>query len=412
MTWSPGTQLLHNDRLHAKDAHGAVLQASHNAVAFSYESSQNLADVFQGKRSGYVYGRQGNPTTTALEHKVTLLEGGVDTLCFATGMAAISGIMLSLLRAGDHLIASRFLFSNTNSFLQTLSTLGCTVTWVDATDASCVEQAATPHTRMVFVETVANPRTQVADLAAIGVLCQSKQWLYVVDNTMTSPYLFRPQIVGAGLVVNSLTKSIGGHGQALGGSVTDTGLFDWLNYVNIWPTYKKGPSQKWGLLQIRKKGLRDMGATLSADAAHRIATGAETLGLRMDRACHNALSLASWLLNQDWVSQVHYPGLIRHQQHERAKQWFRHFGVLMSFELDPKYDCFAFLDALKLVIKSSHLGDNRTLALPVAHTIFWEMGPAQRAQMGIVDSLIRVSVGIEDFVDLQADFMQAFDRIR
>jgi O-acetylhomoserine (thiol)-lyase len=224
---------------------------------------------------------------------------------------------------------------------------------------------------------------------------------------MTSPYLFRPATVGAGLVVNSLTKSISGHGNALGGAVTDTGLFDWDSFDNILPPYKKGASTGWGLLQIRKKGLRDMGATLGAEAAHRISTGAETLALRMDRACSNALQLATWLSNQPGVARVHYPGLPGHPQHARATEWFKHYGVLMSFELDDQRDCFAFLDALKLVIKSSHLGDNRTLAIPVAHTIFWEMGLERRQAMGISESLIRLSIGIEDYADLQDDFAAA-----
>jgi O-acetylhomoserine (thiol)-lyase len=404
---SPTTELLHADRRGGVQ-HGAVMEPSHHAVAFGYASAHDLAAVFQGERSGYVYGRQSNPTTTALEHKISLLENGIGSVCFATGMAAIAAIMLTLLRQGDHVVASRFLFGNTNSFLQTLGVLGCSVSLVDATDGDAVARAITPQTRMVFAETIANPRTQIADLHAIGLLCQARGLVYVVDNTMTSPYLFRPTTVQASLVVNSLTKSIGGHGHALGGAVTDTGLFDWSAYPNILPAYQKGPAERWGLLQIRKKGLRDMGATLSPDAAHRIAVGAETLGLRLERACANALALATWLSNQAGVASVHYPGLTSHAQHARAQDWFRHAGVMLSFELAPEHDCFAFLDALKLVIKSSHLGDNRTLALPVAHTIFWEMGPERRADMGIADSLIRVSVGIEDFADLQADFAQAF----
>jgi O-acetylhomoserine (thiol)-lyase len=406
---SISTQLLHADRLGGV-AHGAVIEPTHNAVAYGYASTQDLVDVFKGERSGYVYGRQGNPTTTALEYKITLLEAGVGTLCFSTGMAAISAVMLSLLRQGDHLIASRFLFGNTNSFLQTLGQLGCTVSLVDATMCDEISQAITPQTRMVFVETIANPRTQIADLYAIGQLCHARGLLFVVDNTMTSPYLFRPATVQASLVVNSLTKSIGGHGHALGGAVTDTGLFNWANYSHILPSYRKGPPERWGLLQLRKKGLRDMGATLPGDAAHRIAVGAETLALRMDKSCANALAMATWLEQQDLVHKVHYPGLPTHPQHDKAQAWFRHFGVMLSFELSAELDCFAFLDALKIIIKSSHLGDNRTLALPVAHTIFWEMGPQRRFEMGISDALIRVSVGIEDFADLQADLMLAFDQ--
>lgn len=404
------TQILHADRLFGAE-HGATHKPLHVSAAFGYDTAAELAAVFQGDRSGHVYARQGNPTSQALEQKVTLLEGGVGTVCFATGMGAIASLLLALLKRGDHVVASQFLFGNTSSLLQTLETLGCQVTLVDATVADHVAAAIRPETRIVFAETIANPRTQVADLEGIGRVCAERGILYVVDNTMTTPYLFRPSQVKAGLVVNSLTKSISGHGNALGGAVTDTGLFDWASFSNIQAPYKKGAPKAWGLLQIRKKGLRDMGATMGAEAAHRIATGAETLALRMDRACENTLKLCTWLEAQPQVARVHYPGLASHAQHENARRWFRAFGALMSFELKDGHDTFAFLDALQLVIKSSHLGDNRTLAIPVAQTIFWEMGLERRQRMGIAESLVRVSVGIEDFVDLQADFAQALGKV-
>src|SRR5438067_3427093 len=191
--------------------------------------------------------------------------------------------MLALLRASDHIVSSAFLFGNTNSMFSTLSTQGIGVAFVDATDAGAVEAALTPATRLVFVETIANPRTQIADLSRIGELCAGRGLIYVVDNTMTSPYLFRPKSVKASLIVNALTKYIGGHGNALGGSVTDTGLFDWTRFANIQDTYKGPKTALWGLTQIRKKGLRDWGGTLAAEQAHHLAVGAETLSLRMDR---------------------------------------------------------------------------------------------------------------------------------
>lgn len=404
------TTVVHADR-QAEIEHGAVHKPMHAAVAYGYRSSRDLAAVFQGNKPGHVYGRQGNPTTAALEAKVSLMEQGSGTVCFSTGMAAIGSMMVAMLRKGDHLVASQFLFGNTNSLLQTLSAIGVEVTLADATDVACIAQALRPDTRMVFVETIANPATQVADLAAIGELCAARGVVYVVDNTMTSPWLFLPRSVKASLSINSLTKWIGGHGNALGGAVTDTGLFDWSTYPNIAPAYRKGNPAGWGLQQIRKKGLRDIGATLSAEHAHRLATGAETLVLRLARASDNAEGLAQWLQAQPGVARVAYPGLASHPQHARARAMFRRFGALLSFELREGIDCFDFLDALQVVIKSSHLGDTRTLAIPVAHTIFFEMGAAQRAQMGIGESMIRLSVGIEDFDDLRADFEQAMAKV-
>ena len=404
------TAILHSDR-DAPIEHGALHKPLHVSVAYGYRDARDLAAVFQGRQAGHVYGRQGNPTTAALEAKVTAMEGGVATVSFATGMAAIGAIALTLTRAGDHVVASRYLFGNTASLFQTLEAHGGAVSYVDATDAAEVEAAIRPETRLVFVETIANPRTQVADLARIGELCAARGIVYVVDNTMTSPWLFRPAAVGASLVVNALTKYIGGHGNALGGSITDTGLYDWTRHPAIHETYKGANPKLWAITQIRKKGLRDWGGTLSPEQAHHLAVGAETLALRMDRQCANAGALARFLASHPRVRAVHYPGLASHPQHERARTLFRGYGALFSFELADGVDTFDCLNRLRVVVLSSNLGDNRTLAIPVAQTIFWEMGRERREAMGIAESLVRGSVGIEDEADLVADFGQALSGV-
>ncbi len=397
------TKILHLDRQKTIE-HGSVHKPVHNSVAYAYQTAEELAAVFQGKEKGYSYGRQNNPTTTALEEKITLMEQGLETVCFATGMAAISAAMFSLLRSGDHLIASQYLFGNTNSLFNTLTQFGIQVSFVDGTDVSAVEEAVLPNTRAVFVETIANPCTQIADLAGIGKFCEERELLYIVDNTMTSPLLFLPKDVKAGLVINSLTKCIAGHANVLGGAVTETGLFDWSRFPNILNNYKKGDYRRWGLLQIRKKGLRDTGATLAPDSASRIALGAETLELRMPRACTNAKALATFFDEHPAIEKVHYPGLEAHPQHDRGRDLFADFGSLLSIDLVDGYDCFAFLNRLQCCVLSSHLGDNRTLCIPVAHTIFYEMGAERRTSMGISDNTVRISVGIEDQQDLIADF--------
>jgi O-acetylhomoserine (thiol)-lyase len=400
------TKIVHGDR-RSKIEHGSVHVPVHNSVLYGYETAEELAAVFQNKKPGYSYGRQNNPTTTALQDKITAMESGVDTICFATGMAAITASLLTLLKAGDHFISSQFLFGNTNSLFQTFMRLGIEVTFVDATDAANVQAALKPNTRMVFVETIANPCTQVADLSGIGELCQHHKLVYVVDNTMTSPALFLPKSAGASLSINSLSKAIAGHGEVLGGAITDLGLYDWGGYPNISSTYQKGDSKNWGLQQIRKKGLRDMGATLSPESAHSIAIGAETLSLRMAKSCSNAQALADFFCDHKAIKHVHYPGLAGHPQHLRAKELFSDSGALMSIDLVDEQACFKVLNNLKNVVLSSHLGDNRTLAIPVAHTIFFEIGPEERAIKGISDGTIRISVGIEDQDELLGDFGQA-----
>lgn len=402
------TTILHSDRL-LKPEFGAIHQPVHNAVTWGYDDVQGLVNVFQNKAKGYAYSRQGNPTTAALEHKVSQMEQGVASVSFSTGMAAISSTILALMKSSDHIIASSYLFGNSRSVMQTYIDMGLEISFVDSTDVEEIKKAYREHTRMVFVETIANPATQVSDLGAIGDFCAEKKLIYVVDNTMTSPYLFRPATVKASLVINSLTKYIGGHGNALGGSVTDTGLFDWLGFPNIAPIIREQiRPEMQGITQIRKRGLRDGGGTLSPEAAHSISVGAETIALRLDRACSNAAVLSEFLDNHELVSHVYYPGLKSHPQHALASSLFRSFGGLMSFTLVDGVDCLEFLNELKLVIKSSNLGDTRTLAIPVAQTIFFELGQEKRDEMGIPDSMIRLSVGIEDIDDLIADFSNAF----
>jgi O-acetylhomoserine (thiol)-lyase len=404
------TEILHSDRSFGVE-HGAIHKPIHTSVQYGFDRVEDLIGVFQGTvKGGFNYARQGTPTTAALEAKITALEGGRGTIVFASGMAAISAVFLTLLRAGDHLISSRYLFGNTNSLLGTLADLGVGVSKVDTGSDAGIKAALQPNTRMVFIETIANPRTQVPDLSAIGALCQERGLLLVVDNTITSPALFRPRTVAAGLVVNSLTKAIAGHGDALGGAVTDTGGFDWSKFSNIFPSYRKADPSQWGLAQLRKKALRDMGAALSSEHAHRIGIGAETLDLRMQRSSATALSLARFLERHPAVAATHYPFLESHPQYAIAR---RHFGAgswLLSFELRDPTQMAATINRLQIPIKATGLGDARSLVIPVAPTIFWEAGPDVRAEMGIADGLIRISVGLEEESDLLADFEQALSR--
>ncbi|MGG4774069.1 cystathionine gamma-synthase family protein [Paenalcaligenes sp. Me52] len=403
------TEVIHSDRRQGSEC-GAVHQPLHPSTEYAFSDARELAAVFQGK-AGFSYARQGTPTTAALEKQVTKMEQGTASVSFASGMAALSAIFLTLLKAGDHLISSKYIFGNTNSLLLTLQGFGVEVTLVDATDVEHVRAARKANTRMVFTETIANPGTQIADLQGIGEWCNQEGLLYVLDNTLSTPWLLTGRRVGASLVMNSLSKYIAGHGQALGGMVTDTGLFDWSDYPNISPAYRQGNPQSWGLTQIKKKGLRDMGGTLSSDAAHRISVGAETLPLRMQKACDNANRLAHFLAQHPRVTAVKYPGLDSHPQHERAQQLFDgRFGALLAVELAADIDVFDFLNRLRVVALATHLGDTRSLTLPVAHTIYYEMGAEQRALMGIADNLLRISIGIEDYADLEGDFSQALEQ--
>ncbi len=401
------TGIVHGDRT-AGTEHGSLRHPIHTSVQYGFDSVEDLIGVFQGtKKGGFNYARQGTPTTAALERKITSMEEGVGTVCFSTGMAAITATFLTLLRAGDHLVSSRYVFGNTNSLLGTLQMLGVEVTTVDTCDLDNVKAAIRSNTRMVFVETIANPGTQIPDLQGIGDVCRERNIAYVVDNTITSPVLFKPKAVGASLVVNSLTKTIAGHGAALGGAVTDTGLFDWSAYPNIADEYRRSTAKEQGLLQIRKKGLRDMGAALSSEQAHAIALGAETLALRVQQSSDNALALAQFLEGHKAIGKVFYPGLKSHPQYDLAQKLFGGASWLLSFELLNPRRMIDFVNALELPIAATGLGDTRTLIIPVAPTIFFEAGPETRKAMGISDGLLRLSAGIEDIDDLLNDFSQA-----
>jgi len=404
------TTTVHADRKLNPDS-GAVHYPVVNSVLFGYDNPQDLVDIFQGKQAGQAYARQSTPTTDALQTLVNDMEQGSGSLVFASGMAAIATTFLTLLKAGDHIIASQFLFGNTPSVLGTLKGFGVEVTQVDVTDLEQVKSAKQANTKMVFTETIANPVTQIADLRGIGQWCQEQELVYIIDNTMTPSYLFSAKSVGASLITTSLTKYVGGHGTVTAGAVIDSGLFDWSKYDNILDSFRQLPVQSQAITQIKKKGLRDLGACLSSDSAQMIAVGAETMALRMDRACSNALALARYLDQHPKIAKVYYPGLSDHPEHERAKDYFKHFGGIVSFDPIESIDPVALLTELELVISATHLGDNRTLALPVAQTIFWEMGLENRQKAGISENMIRMSVGIEDEVDLIEDFNQALNKL-
>nr|WP_211162840.1 cystathionine gamma-synthase family protein [Alteromonas ponticola] len=405
------TQLVHLDRKNSSIEHGAVHSPTTNSVLFEYKNAQDIIDVFQGKKPGHVYSRSSSPSVSALQEMLCRLEKGAGALCFATGMGAISSTLLALLKQGDHIIVSRYLFGNTRSFMGTLESFGIHISYVDVTRLTEVIDAYQPNTRAVFCETIANPVTQVADVQSIGRYCKERDILFILDNTMTPSIIFDAKAMNVSLVLSSLTKYLSGHGNVLGGAVIDTGNYDWQHYPNIQQQYKVGDPIQWGLTQIKKKGLRDLGATLAPQSAHAISIGLETLALRIQKSCDNALKLATFLDNHEKIKNVFYPGLSHHPQHFLAREHFpQGYGAILSITLGEGIDLVEFLNALDLVICATHLGDNRTLALPVAATIYAENSADERKLMGIDDNMVRLSVGIEDIDDLVNDFSQALNK--
>ena len=409
-------------RLETKNVHGgrtldpetgATQFPVHLSSAFAYPDSAKLAAVFAGTEFGHVYSRITNPTLTAFELRLTSLEGGIGTVAFSTGMAAVSGALLGLLSHGDTLVASSSLFGGTWSLFQEfLPRMGIRVKLVDGMDLRAVRAAVDDRTRALYVESVSNPAIGVADLEGWGALAKEINAPLVVDNTCMPAHL-EGRKLGIALLVYSTTKWIDGHGRAVGGAVTDTGAYKWRNapHAHLAPWIAKAGPMAF-LAYLRNRVLRDLGGTLSPHTAWIHSSGIDTLKLRFDRHCDNALELARFLSTHPSGRTVLYPGLESSPFHERSKALFggRNHGAVLSFTVANQEAAWTVLDSLKIASRMTNLGDTRTLALHVWSTINAGFTPEENAAMGVDPGLVRVSVGLENAQDLVDDFRQALDR--
>ncbi len=406
------TQLVHQDRLVNPQQDGAVHSPINTGVLYHFADAQGIVDAFQGKKVAHVYGRSSSPTTSALQQLLAQQHNALGCVTFSSGMAAISSTLFALLKAGDHIVVSQFLFGNTRSFFHQLSGFGIDVTFVDVTDLDAVTNSLKDNTRMLFCESLANPLTQLPNLDEIGQLCQARHIVFAVDTTMTPHVMCDVSRFPISLVFTSLTKYIAGHGQAMGGAVMDMGIFDWTHFPHIDVIYQVPDTRMWGLTQIRKKGLRDIGATLDPTSASQIMLGQETLAMRYAKACENAQAIARFLSSHAGIIKVYHPSLETHPQHALVHSQFETTGAILAFDLANGVAPVAFINALNTILCATHLGDTRTLALPVAQTIFFEFAQAERDAMGITDACVRLSVGIEDTQDLLDDLAQALDIVQ
>jgi O-acetylhomoserine (thiol)-lyase len=394
---------------------GAAAVPIYQTVSYAYKSAQELSDIFAGTAPGYIYTRIANPTTTALELRLAELEEGVGCIATASGMAAISSVVMALLESGTNIIAANGIFGGTVSlFENTLAPFGVKTKFVDAGDTKQFEKAIDDKTRLIFVETIANPRMDVPDIPAIAKIAKAANIPLVVDNTVTTPILFKPGNFGADVVVHSTSKYINGHGTAIGGAIIDTGNYDW----------SKGPfkaikklSERAGrlafLANLRNLIYRDLGGCPAPMNSFLMLQGIETLGPRMAIHCENALKLARFLQTHPDVAWVDYPGLPESSFNDRVDELFggRASGLL-TFGLSDKKTAFKFIDSLRLAKNMANLGDAKTLVIHPASTIFHEFTEDEKKKMGVGDDMIRVSVGIEDFEDLKKDFEQAIKKSR
>jgi len=400
------TKCIHGKR-HKKDVHNAISFPIYSGVAFDFDSAEELENAFAGRKPAHAYSRITNPTVEAFEQTMTALENGLGSIAVSSGMAAISNVFLCLLEQGDHVISSVALFGGTYSLLEkTLKPFGIGTSFVDINDLDEVRNAITDKTRIIFFETISNPKMSVPDVEALTKLAREHSLVVVVDSTMTTPYLFDAKAHGVNIVVHSTTKFISGGATSVGGAIVDMGNYDWTSNQALGQFHRL---KHWALIgRLRSEVYRDIGSCLSPFHAYLQSLGLETLSIRVDKCCDNTMKIAEFLEQNDKVISVSYPGLASSPYHDLARKQFKdRFGAVLSFELEDKKAAFDVLNKFEIIRRATNLGDNKTLAIHPASTIFIEYSPEERLSMGVPEGMIRLSVGLEDSEDLIRDISQA-----
>ncbi len=403
------TELIHGGYSPDKE-HGATAAPIFQSASFAYETAEDMESVFGGRAPGFVYSRINNPTLSQFEKRMTVLENGIAALTCASGMAAISATVLALAGTGDEIVSGKSIFGGTYSlFANTLVRYGIKTKFVDTTDAAAYQDAITDRTKLIFVETIGNPKIDVPNIKAIAEIAKNNGIVFVVDNTVATPVMLKPKSLGADIVIHSTSKYINGHGNAIGGIVVDCGTFNWSNprYEHLEPFYKKVRQFAFMAL-LRNRIYRDLGFCMSPFNAFLMSIGIESLAVRMERHCSNAATIASALNNDNRIQNVRYPGLETHSDHATAKEQFNGlYGAIMTIELDDKKSCFNFMNNLKRVQILANIGDAKTLAIHPASTFCRDASESERTGMGVTDNLIRLSIGLEHVDDIIADIDQS-----
>ena len=410
-------------------ATGARALPIYQTTSFVFDSAEHAAALFNLQTFGNVYSRLSNPTVAALEERVAALEGGRAGLASASGMAAETMALTTLLQAGDHVVAAAALYGGTVSLLAVnLRKFGIECTFVDASDLSAVAAAMQANTRAVFAESLGNPSLQVLDIQAVAEVAHAHGVPLMVDNTVASPFLCNPIDWGADVVIHSATKYLGGHGTTLAGVIVESGRFPWDNGkfpgmtepsvgyhgVKFWETFGDFAFT----MRARMENLRVFGATLAPTSAWQILQGVETLPLRMERHCRNALAVARHLQNHPKVSWVHYPGLPEHPQHALVKKQMRSvdgvpggsgllvFGVKGGLPAGVR-----FIESARFMSHLANIGDTRTLIIHPASTTHRQLDEAQQIKAGVLPDMVRMSVGLEHIDDILWDIDQALEQV-
>jgi O-acetylhomoserine (thiol)-lyase len=390
------------------DPYGALRFPLYDTAAYEFEMAEDLQAAFEGRRIAHVYSRSSNPTVADFEHRLGVLSEAQSVIAVSSGAAAIGNVLFAVAETGANIIASPFLFGNTFSlFERTFKPWGLEVRFVDLQHPEELINAIDGKTRAVFFEVITNPQIRVDPVQAIAEVAHGKGVPIILDGTLTAPYLFNSKQFGVDLEVLSTTKYISGGGTSIGGAILDNGLFDWSQNPKLAPwTEKNG---RLGLtMALRREIYRNLGSCLSAHNAFLQTLGLETLALRVEKSCSNALALARFLESDKQVARVHYPALESSPYCQISRAQFpRGCGGLLTFELADWKACYQMMNRLKLIRRATNLCDNKTLIIHPASTIYAEFDDSIRQRMQVSDTQLRLSVGIEDVEDLVEDLSQA-----
>ena len=422
------TQKFATNALHAgydvKQNRGTRAIPIYQTTSYVFNDADHAANLFGLAEPGYIYTRLNNPTNDVLEQRLAALEGGIGAVVTASGASAISTTLLTLLKTGDHIVASNSLYGGTYNLLNvTLPRLGITTTFVDPSDAKNFTDAAQENTRAFFAETLGNPKLDILDLETIASEAKAFKVPFIVDNTVPSPYLLNPIQFGADIVIHSLTKYIGGNGTSLGGVIIDAGNFDWSS--GKFPEFMEPSAGYHGLkyyealgaasfiAKARVEGLRDLGAALSPFNAFQILQSLETLEIRIKKHSENALALAQWLQEQDEVAWVNYPGLKTSEYYALAQKYLpKGQSGIVTFGLKGGYDAAKQLvNETELFSLLANIGDTKSLIIHPASTTHQQLTEEQQKTTGVTQDLIRLSVGLEDIEDLKSDLQAVFEKL-
>jgi O-acetylhomoserine (thiol)-lyase len=400
---------------------GARITPIYQTTAYVFNDVQHASDLFALRAFGNIYTRIMNPTQGALEGKITALEGGTASLAVASGHAAQLLAFHTIMQPGDEFVAVRQLYGGSiNQFSHSFKSFGWHVVWADAEDVSSIEKALSPKTKAIFIESIANPGGRVTDIAAVAKIAKSAGIPLIVDNTLATPYLCKPIEHGANIVLHSLTKFMGGHGNSMGGVIVDAGNFDWSK-SGRYPLLSEPNASYHGLrmhetfgniafaIAARVLGLRDLGPSIAPMNAFLILTGMETLSLRMQRHCDNALKVAQWLKKHPNVAWVNYAGLPDDKHHALVQKYCpKGAGAVFTFGLKGGYDAgVKAVSSVKLLSHLANIGDTRSLIIHPASTTHSQLSADQLKLAGATPDVVRLSIGIEDADDIIADLDQA-----